>query len=269
MKARLIDGTEYTFLDSNIENGTLVMSFEGQDSETLQTAFKNESNLSKIELIADDEGVYGYYENYTKYAGIFLKDDVCTVYLTQPKDELESRVGTIESNISTLTTRISDSENTIKSVQESVPDSEISTAMLIAFKSIAQTLSDQDAINCKPLYPEWKTLVDASYTAKDKGFKFTYTKDSVVKLFKTAQDNFTFQGQWTPGDTGTESIYTVIDEVHAGTQEDPIPYEKNMELFKGKYYTQNDEMYLCIRNSGIAMQYDLANLVSGGFVQKV
>lgn len=269
-KIRLIDSTEYPFVDSVIQNSTLNIVFENQDSEVLQTAFKDESNLSKIDLIAEDGGVYGYYENYTKYAGLFLKDNTCIVYLTQPVDELESRVGTIESTVNALSSQVSESKQNIDSMKESIVDKETSNAILLVSKSIAQNLSDQDAIQCKKLYSEWQLLVDMKYTAQNKGFKFVYTNDTgVCKLFKTAQDNLTFQSQYVPGSQGTESIYTVIDESHAGTQEDPIPYEKNMELFEGKYYTQNDQLYLCIRNSGIAMQYDLEDLISGRFVQKV
>jgi hypothetical protein len=52
-----------------------------------------------------------------------------------------------------------------------------------------------------------------------------------------------------------------VDETHAGTYEDPIPYDGNMEIFKGLYYKQNGVKYLCIRDSGIPLYNDLASLV--------
>ena len=42
-----------------------------------------------------------------------------------------------------------------------------------------------------------------------------------------------------------------------------------MELFNGKYYTDKDVLYLCIRDSGMGLSFDLADLVSGGFVEVV
>lgn len=42
-----------------------------------------------------------------------------------------------------------------------------------------------------------------------------------------------------------------------------------MELFNGKYYTDKNVLYLCIRDSGMGMSFDLADLVSGGFVEVV
>ena len=63
-------------------------------------------------------------------------------------------------------------------------------------------------------------------------------------------------------------MFSVIDETHAGTPEDPIPYNKNMEIYKGKYYVQNDVVYFCIRDSGQPLHHDLALLV-GAYVEVV
>ena len=42
-----------------------------------------------------------------------------------------------------------------------------------------------------------------------------------------------------------------------------------MELVEGLYYTDKDVLYICVRDSGIALSYDLADLVSGGYVEPV
>lgn len=41
-----------------------------------------------------------------------------------------------------------------------------------------------------------------------------------------------------------------------------------MEIFEGKYYTQNEVLYKCIRDSGIPLSYGLSALV-GTYVEKV
>ena len=76
------------------------------------------------------------------------------------------------------------------------------------------------------------------------------------------------KGQGKPG-TGTESLYKVVQIEHSGTLDDPIPWVHNMVLEEGKYYTDKEVLYLCIRDSGIGMAFDLENLVSGGYVQVV
>lgn len=116
----------------------------------------------------------------------------------------------------------------------------------------AKTLDDTAALSVKELYPEWSYLCEVGYKAKDAGFKFRYVSNGETKLYKTIQENFTFQSQWIPGD-GTSSIYTQIVEGQAGTLEDPIdvPEDVISNAFTytiGKYYRWNDQIYKCQRD---------------------
>lgn len=88
------------------------------------------------------------------------------------------------------------------------------------------------------------------------GFKFTHGG----ALYKTIPEQHTFQADWVPG-VGTESLYTRIDETHAGTIDDPIPYSGNMALEAGKYYSQSGEVYLCTRDTINPVYNALADLV--------
>lgn len=55
-----------------------------------------------------------------------------------------------------------------------------------------------------------------------------------------------------------------------GTPENPIAYVKGVTVIEnGKYYTQDGVKYLCIRNGEMALAYDLAELVSAGYVEEV
>lgn len=63
-------------------------------------------------------------------------------------------------------------------------------------------------------------------------------------------------------------LWERIDEEHAGTLEDPIPYTPPMEIFKDKYYVQDGVTYLCTRDSGQALSYNLPELV-GLYVELV
>lgn len=58
-----------------------------------------------------------------------------------------------------------------------------------------------------------------------------------------------------------------VDEEHAGTKDDPIPYEPPMEIFKDKYYIQSKVLYKCIRDSGQPLSHNLSDLV-GNYVEK-
>lgn len=85
-------------------------------------------------------------------------------------------------------------------------------------------------------------------------------------LYKVIQAH-TSQAGWKPG-VGTESLFTRIDETYDGTKYDPIPYNGNMELFAGKYYTQSGQTYHCTRDTGTAVYHPLAELV-GIYVEVV
>lgn len=115
----------------------------------------------------------------------------------------------------------------------------------------AKTLDDAEALPVKELYPEWSYLCETSYKATEAGFKFRYVSNGETKLYKTIQENFTFQSQWIPGQ-GTSAIYTQIAETQAGTLEDPIdvPEDVTTDSFTyatGKYYRWNGIIYKCQR----------------------
>ena len=133
--------------------------------------------------------------------------------------------------------------------------------MIITQQINSLTVDDNTALRMAEFYPEWKDLIG---TAVDKaGFKFTHKG----KLYKTIPEQHRFQADWVPGE-GTESLYARIDESHAGTLADPIPYSGNMALEAGKYYSQDGAVYLCTRDTMNPVYSALADLV-GLYVNKV
>lgn len=110
------------------------------------------------------------------------------------------------------------------------------------------------------LYPAWDGFIGSTL---DEGMKVTYAG----RLWRVRQAVSTVLENQPPS-LETAALYEVIEEQHAGTQEDPVPYQPPMEIFEGKYYSQDGVTYRCTRSSGQALTHNLSELV-GLYVETV
>ena len=155
------------------------------------------------------------------------------------KDAINDTLITVFGDSATMS-KVSDYQNSILSAKDIVNKVDI---------------TDDDALRLIEFHPEWHELCEANdgkgYKAEKSGFKFKYTEDGNTKIYKTVQENFTFQSQWIPGE-GTSAIYTQIVESQAGTLEDPIDVPEDVATnaftyVTGKYYRWNGVVYKCQR----------------------
>lgn len=117
-------------------------------------------------------------------------------------------------------------------------------------------LSEKEALAVKGMYPGWKEGIDVKV-----GERYGLND----KLYQVDQDHTT-QENWAPDKQS--SLWHEVT-YHAGTKEDPIPYNEDhnpqfqgMLLELGKIYTQDGILYECIRDSGgVKIVQDLAGLV--------
>ncbi len=130
------------------------------------------------------------------------------------------------------------------------------TAMLLTQQVNTLVVDDNTALRMAEFYPEWAS--GSSYTV---GFKVRWGDG----LWRCRQEH-TSQTGWEP--ENVPSLWEQINETHAGTMEDPIPYSGNMALEDGKYYHQDYVIYRCFRDTGIPVAHPLAELV-GHYVESV
>ena len=127
----------------------------------------------------------------------------------------------------------------------------------MAVKQARMITDDQEALAVKCLYKQWekqlgRQLEVGEYIQHDK------------QLYRVLQQHVA-QANWIPG-VGTESLYVIIDKEHSGAENDPIPWKANMECFNGKYYIEDEVLYLCVRDSGIALQCKIVDVLGNYFV---
>ena len=114
------------------------------------------------------------------------------------------------------------------------------------------SLSDSDALDGIELFPAW--VADTWYDL-DKRIRHN------GKLYKVRQGH-TSSILYEPGAVGSEALYAEVEKPGQGdTPDNPIPYNNNMALVEGKYYSQYDVVYICIRDTGVPVYNDLAALV--------
>ena len=121
--------------------------------------------------------------------------------------------------------------------------------MLVRQQINTLTVDDNTALRMVEFYPEWSA--GQAYTAG-------YKAHRGGKLWRCLQAH-TAQTGWEPENAA--SLWTEICESHDGTKYDPIPYSGNMALQSGKYYTQNNILYLCNRDTVNPVYNALAELV--------
>lgn len=130
-------------------------------------------------------------------------------------------------------------------------------------------LSAVDALEVVEWYPKW---------GEDEGFKEgdAITKNTKFqyegKLYAVLQDH-TILAHYYPS-INTASLYVEVTPEYndqgeeMGIIENPIPYDGNMALENGKYYTQDGVIYLCNRDTGNPVYHALKDLV-GLYVEVV
>lgn len=130
------------------------------------------------------------------------------------------------------------------------------TRLLITQQINTLEVDDNTALRMVEFYPEW--AADMAYTV---GYKVRRNG----KLWRVVQAH-TAQIGWEPENAA--SLWEQINETHAGTEDDPIPYSGNMALESGKYYIQDYTIYLCTRDTGNPVYNALSELV-GIYVETV
>lgn len=116
------------------------------------------------------------------------------------------------------------------------------------------SLSDTDALEAVELFDEWKP--DTDYIIGDRR-RYEGT------LYKSRQVH-TSQSIYPPNIV--PALWEVVaPEGKGDSPQNPIEYDQSMAIEEGKYYIENDVIYICIRDSGVPLYTALANVI-GNYV---
>lgn len=143
----------------------------------------------------------------------------------------------------------------------------VSLMMLPQARAAFVELDDQEAFKVKELAPTWASKIGSQVETGDR----LWYNDYLIKV----RMQHTVQEDWKPS-KDTSSLYEQIFEDHAGTTEDPIPYNVRLDpdflgmtLEMGKFYTQKGALYECIEGTGIPVYDDLDSSALERYVKVV
>lgn len=144
------------------------------------------------------------------------------------------------------------------SAEKETQEAQLQVMVMSAYRAtFLNELSDQEARAIPLCYDAWSSFIGKSL---NQGARVEYNG----KLWKVRQDIPVVLENQAPG-IETASLYERIDEAHAGTLEDPIPYANTMTVYNGKYYIEDGIIYKCIRDSGQPLYASCASLVGNYF----
>lgn len=223
MKIIFADATEITAQQVKLDGKNLRILTVGNTPEQLRVLFSDPGRTKKM-IVQERGQTITIYDGYTSYQWTENRPGkIYGVVVCKPEDTPEVETAMVQ-------------------------------AAVLVSQIQAQSLDDAQALTVKAIYPLWQEVIGQTVAL---GYKFLYG-DVLYKVIQP--DGLTIQDQYIPGE-GTESLYVVINETNAGTQEDPIPYAGNMALENGKYYSQDGVIYLCNRDTEIPVYQALKDLV--------
>lgn len=131
-------------------------------------------------------------------------------------------------------------------------------------KELAQTqveaLTDDEAKKVPALFHLWTDHKQGDSIAA--GVREWY-KGSLYKCITPHN----WQSDWAP-DVAASLWANVSEESQEadGSREHPFAWEQGMTSYNGKYYTEEGILYLCIRDSGIPLNFPISSLINNYFV---
>lgn len=119
-------------------------------------------------------------------------------------------------------------------------------------------LSDEDAVLFKPMYPTFDELSGKDVSAGD---KFTF-KGALYKSNKDLVAGTLAEAMAILDETGSnEEYFTCIDKARLGTYDDPIIYDRTVQLQENRFYKQDGVVYYCIQSPKRVIDQDLFDVL--------
>ena len=219
MSLKFKDGTTYENVMGNMPTKITVIVDNYADLQELEKAILSDGNLDTVEL------------NGAEYTHLTVSSELS--FTTIRKNDKIHVIFSLRQKTAT--------EIALEQGQQSTKEQQDSIDTALTY------LTDQQALTVKELCRKWEDDPDGYHYSLDNPEDLR--RRHADGLWKPQKDHDK-QASWYPGADPT--LWVQIVEGHAGTLEDPIPVPDSVttsgfEYEYGKYYSENDVVYLCQR----------------------
>lgn len=252
-KLVLANGTEFPVVVGGAYSSGDSLFLKVQTNDTLENVievFSDKENTKNMKVKNGDETILNF-TGFTEIDPVTSLDAHFEVEPATLSEDGSEEQEAVYAKVASITLHRETVEEQVKAMNKML------SPAFMAASFVANTFTDTQALQVKELYPAWKDCVGGSLNVGD---RVTYDG----RLYKVRQAiSVVLENQFPSVDTA--ALYEEIVEDHAGTKEDPIPYNNNMELVEGKFYSQDGVVYECVRGTGQAVYNPLSELV-GNYV---
>lgn len=98
MKIRLVDESIYNISRAEIVNSRLEIDFTDKTAEAVQEICSVPANMANIELLTDENEMFGELPGWSVYGGVMLNGETKTAIMTKAVNVTEQRITAAEAN---------------------------------------------------------------------------------------------------------------------------------------------------------------------------
>ena len=157
-------------------------------------------------------------------------------------ESAQQEVTVLEGNLETAQASAEQAEEQTEILAgKAVENAAEARALRMAIEAAVVSLPDAEAAETPSLSKPW--VAGETVVPGDRRY---YAPTGLLYKVREGQGHTT-QAEWTPD--VTPAMWAVVDVIHAGTMEDPIPAARGMDYTYGKYYRDPEDngLYLCER----------------------
>lgn len=223
MQVNGITALDYRVLDNGLE----VVTASGMQEEQVKEAFLGSDEI----CVMTDQGVL--VESFLGYKPVSYTYQVTTgCYIVALSRE-------VQADVAAMIDQMSSALDTVQAtVQATAPVQVMQLSRVLAAQA-APKLSDNQALTMPDLFQTWEEVLEAGTHVEENAI----INDGGTLYRVVASGGTTPQEHQPPHGEGMLAVYRPIDQSHAGTAEDPIPWVYGMDCLEGQYFSYQGAVY--------------------------